>query len=355
MNTLKSVMVETMYGPKTLSVVCGDIRNLDKPLDVMTVSASTRHYRPVPRTMIGALEAEGISVSQLARNPAADMRNFGGAWLSRQVVGSPLPIQRIGCVEFQKTPDFLLEEKNTETTFLNVMKVYFHLLDIAVDVGIKINTLGLPILGTGDLHIPFTLALTPILNECVQFLKRNESIREITIIEKNAKKAEVVAQKLAASYSLMRSASAKREETPEAEKKYPLTFLSYSSKDRNVADNLCAKLEQKGIPVWYAPRNVDKSDYASAIVNAIARCGAFVVILSQNSLASEHVLNEIDLAFQETKRGVRFFPLKLDHEQMGPAFKYYLSRQHWMDATLPPLEKRLDEFVEKLMNELDQQ
>ena len=76
---------------------------------------------------------------------------------------------------------------------------------------------------------------------------------------------------------------------------------------------------------------------------------------AKNSLASEHVLNEIDLAFQETKRGVRFFPLKLDHEEMGPAFKYYLSRQHWMDATLPPLEKRLDEFVEKLMNELDLQ
>ena len=38
-------------------------------------------------------------------------------------------------------------------------------------------------------------------------------------------------------------------EAPKApeEQKRPLAFLSYSSKDRNVADNLCAKLEKSGI------------------------------------------------------------------------------------------------------------
>ena len=104
--------------------------------------------------------------------------------------------------------------------------------------------------------------------------------------------------------------------------------------------------------MWYAPRNVDSPDYATAIVNAIARSSHFIVILSKDSLSSEHVLNEIDLGFQELKRGIRFYPLKLDDKELGPSFRYYLSRQHWMDASFPPLERRLEEFVAKITQEL---
>ncbi len=82
-------------------------------------------------------------------------------------------------------------------------------------------------------------------------------------------------------------------------------------------------------------------------MEAITRCTDFVVIISQNSLRSHHVLNEIDLAFNELNRGLRLIPLRIDEEEMGPSFRYYLSRQHWMDAHLPPLEKRLEEFVTK--------
>ncbi|MBQ1475169.1 MAG: toll/interleukin-1 receptor domain-containing protein [Ruminococcus sp.] len=133
----------------------------------------------------------------------------------------------------------------------------------------------------------------------------------------------------------------------------PLAFISYSSADKNIADNLCSKLEQNGVRVWYAPRNIDTADYASAIVKAITNCTHFIVIISHNSLQSQHVLNEIDLAFQELRRKILFYPLKLDSEEMGPAFRYYLSRQHWMDASCPPLEAQLDQFVGKIKAELD--
>ena len=129
-----------------------------------------------------------------------------------------------------------------------------------------------------------------------------------------------------------------------------MAFLSYSSKDRNIADNLCAKLEARGLKVWYAPRNIHSNDYASAIVNAIDQCTHFIVLLSKNSMESEHVLNEIDLAFRDMKK-LRFLPLRIDSEEMAPAFSYYLSRQHWMDAC-PPIEKKLEEFVETVLSEL---
>ena len=83
-------------------------------------------------------------------------------------------------------------------------------------------------------------------------------------------------------------------------------------------------------------------------------CSPLCVILSQNSVASEHVLNEIDLAFQNISKGLRFKPLRIDDAMFTPSMKYYLSRQHWMDATVPPLEERLNEFVADLLSECQQ-
>ena len=91
---------------------------------------------------------------------------------------------------------------------------------------------------------------------------------------------------------------------------------------------------------------------AKTPITEITICAVIPVILSKNSLQSNHVLNEIDLAFQEIGRAIHFCPLKIDEEELGPAFRYYLSRQHWMDAHVPPLEKRLDEFVKSILQEL---
>lgn len=119
-----------------------------------------------------------------------------------------------------------------------------------------------------------------------------------------------------------------------------------------ISDNLCAKLEQKGIKVWYAPRDTH-GPYAEAIVDAIDRAKYFIVILSQNSISSEHVLNEVDLAFQNISQGIKIKPLRIDNALFTASFKYYLSRQHWMDASSPPLEARLNEFLTEFLRERD--
>lgn len=68
-------------------------------------------------------------------------------------------------------------------------------------------------------------------------------------------------------------------------------------------------------------------------------------------MASEHVLNEIDLAFQNLSKGIKFKPLRIHNAMFTQDYKYYLSRQHWMDASVPPLEERLNEFVADLLND----
>ena len=73
-------------------------------------------------------------------------------------------------------------------------------------------------------------------------------------------------------------------------------FISYASQDTAVADALCAALERTGIACWIAPRNVVPGDfYADSIVQAINACKVLVLVLSDSSINSPHVVRDIDI------------------------------------------------------------
>ena len=79
-------------------------------------------------------------------------------------------------------------------------------------------------------------------------------------------------------------------------------FISYSSKDKYVADALCHYLEEHNIPCWIAPRDIlAGQSWAGAIVKAIRECSAMVLIYSAESNTSHQVANEIDKAFSCAK------------------------------------------------------
>lgn len=368
MNPMTSISIETPFGTKSISVHCCDICELDEPLDVMTISAFYGSYAPTPHTLIEALASQGVRIDRLAQRPAIDLRDLCRIWLSDEVAHARLPIGRIGCIEMTPYSRDRSATKLVEERILASIHAYFAMLDLACASGMRIETLGLPVLGGGNQQVSQELISIPVINECLGYLQRSECTKAIHIITRNAAQAYEYAKTLDGSYAIARqrraqglrsdvtlnagpavpSGAGRPDSACALASGTPLVFLSYSTPDKNIADNLCNKLEGSGMRVWYAPRDVASSDYATSIVNAIERCTHFVVILSGSSLQSEHVLNEINLAFQRLGKGVTFAPLKIDEEELGPAFRYYLSRQHWMDARVPPLEQRLDEFVRKL-------
>lgn len=341
MDPLNKKTIRTIDGVKTISVYACDILSFDEPIDIMTLSSFYRDYDPVQGTLFGALKSGNIDARKLASDPEIDLRQPGNIWLSREIDDTVLPIRRIGCIESSKT-----NWKEREKSLIISLQLYFKMLEMASLLGIKMNTIGLPVLGGGNQNMSVDILAIPVLNECIQFLKNNKEVKEIKIITRNQNQAFKFAMTLERSYSFYSETASHELEQDKPNGK--MAFISYSSKDRNIADNLCAKLEARGCKVWYAPRNIVSNDYASAIVEAITRCSHFVLILSRNSVQSNHVLNEIDLAFRELQRGMKFLTLKVDEEELGPAFMYYLSRQHWMDAHIPPLEKRLEEFAGKV-------
>jgi hypothetical protein len=116
-------------------------------------------------------------------------------------------------------------------------------------------------------------------------------------------------------------------------------FISYSTKDKTIADAVCAKLEEHRIRVWIAPRDVPAgSNFAQSIIRAINNCKVFVLIWSANTNTSNHILNEINQAFDQ---GITIIPFRIQDIQPTDEMRYYFGRTHWLDAITPPLENHI--------------
>ncbi len=129
-----------------------------------------------------------------------------------------------------------------------------------------------------------------------------------------------------------------------------IVFISYHHDSSvELVKHIVQALESHGIKCWYAPRDVT-SKYAGDIVRAIEECKIFLLIMNQYSSRSEHVLNEIDCAFNRLhhKENIRLLPLRTDKENLSDDVKYYLGRIHSLDASDPPEEERISTLVSRI-------
>ena len=111
-------------------------------------------------------------------------------------------------------------------------------------------------------------------------------------------------------------------------------FISYSSKDKALADALVHFLEEKKIRCWIAPNNiVAGQSYADSIVEALQAVKAVVFLHSRNSLASHWCKSEIDRALGF---GKTIIPFRIDDAETPAGWQLYLATQHWIDAVPNP-------------------
>jgi hypothetical protein len=121
-------------------------------------------------------------------------------------------------------------------------------------------------------------------------------------------------------------------------------FISYSSKDKRVADAMCNKLESNGIRCWIAPRNIRAGmDWGGAIMHAINNCQLMVLVFSSNANASQPIKREVERAMS---KGVMVVPFRIEDVQPAGSLEFYLSTSHWLDALPPPVEQHLQRLVE---------
>jgi adenylate cyclase len=103
----------------------------------------------------------------------------------------------------------------------------------------------------------------------------------------------------------------------------PDIFISYSSKDREKAEQLTELLASAGLSVWIDQAGIEAAtSWSEEIVNALDSCKAFVIMLSPSSIESKNVVRELALAFEKNKK---ILPLDLEPVQLPPSMQYHLA------------------------------
>ena len=97
-------------------------------------------------------------------------------------------------------------------------------------------------------------------------------------------------------------------------------FISYSSKDYEIAERLYLDLLNKGIKCWFAPEDLKIGERLRlALDEAIRIHDKLMVLLSENSVGSQWVEKEVETAFERERKESRvvLFPIRLDDTIMN--------------------------------------
>lgn len=101
--------------------------------------------------------------------------------------------------------------------------------------------------------------------------------------------------------------------------RYYSCFISYSSRDQEFAERLHDDLQNNGVQCWFAPEDMKIGDQIRPRIDQEIRLrDKLLVILSENSVKSEWVGDEVEGALEEENKSSRLilFPIRLDDTVM---------------------------------------
>lgn len=113
-------------------------------------------------------------------------------------------------------------------------------------------------------------------------------------------------------------------------------FISYSSKDEKIANEVRQLFEKENLSCWIASDSIKTGDYfAKEIMSAIEETNLFVLIFSKNSKSSEYVLKEVEAAYEKNKAMIAFL---VDGTLPEGAMQFALNDKQWLHAYPKPQE-----------------
>ena len=121
-------------------------------------------------------------------------------------------------------------------------------------------------------------------------------------------------------------------------------FVSYTTKDKQVADVLVEYLEGIGHPCFIAPRDIDPGKaYAANLMKAITESKLVILIASEAINASEHCLNEVDVVTEKKKP---ILPIFIEEFSLNDDYRYYLGRKQHIIAYPDKIETYFSKILE---------
>lgn len=123
-------------------------------------------------------------------------------------------------------------------------------------------------------------------------------------------------------------------------------FISHSHKDAEASNAIVAALESRGVKCWTAPRDVTPGgSYAESIITAIENSSCFVLVYTQNSNVSPHVLREVERALA---LGINIIPLRFDDSNVSKSLDYLLATVHWLSVIAEPRQVAIRDAADRI-------
>jgi hypothetical protein len=271
---------------RRIEIYRGDLTDLppEQAIDVLVVSALPNDYLPTPTSLIGALARKGVSVAELARHKAADMRRTGSCWLSDEVAGTHpgIRFRRILC--FEPAPGVNPPE---------VVGDIFRSLAPLVAGDPPVRSVALPLVATGDRRVPIARLLEPLLDAAVHWMSLDFPLERLAIVAHG----EAEARRLAEEFARLKGRYGDFS-PPSIAPRFDV-FLSYSHHEDDAAGFMVEQLEQQrpGVRVFYDRRSLDAGvAWQEELYEAIDASSQFLAMLSPRYVDSKVCREEFNIA-----------------------------------------------------------
>jgi len=183
-NPLTSVAIDTSFGIKEIKLYNNDITKLNFDIDVLFVSAFEGDYSVDNNSLISQLyENLKCNVSVLSKKPEIDLKNDLFVWMSKKINNQKM--KRIGCIE-------IIGNINSIKRLKICLKNLFFMLAIADYNQIEIQSIALPIIGSGEQELDPELLVPILIEYSKESLEKIKGLREINYIEIDAEKSVII-------------------------------------------------------------------------------------------------------------------------------------------------------------------
>lgn len=113
-------------------------------------------------------------------------------------------------------------------------------------------------------------------------------------------------------------------------------FISHSSKEAEIANEVCSIIENNGDRCFIAPRDIRSGyEYAEEIINGIDSSNAMILLLSEESNKSPHVLREIERA---VSKSIPIIVYQLENVVLTKSMEYFLMTHQWISNNKRKIE-----------------
>jgi hypothetical protein len=179
MKLLNRIEIETPWGYRSFELYHGDITKLDFKVDVLAISAFSNNYELIAGTVIEALWRNcQINVQELSERRELDLIDTFGCWVAKAKPNTEF--ERLVCAELV----------GGKLKISEVIENLFIVLSILEMKGVKVQTLALPVLGTGNQQQEPEIVIKELLNNSLKYMTHSPCMRRILFVEYNGNRAQ---------------------------------------------------------------------------------------------------------------------------------------------------------------------